>query len=196
MTALFFQGPRVRLRPIERIDLPRYQDLLSDPEISLLYGGLGVPSTMSRTERWFENGGADVNDRQIRLGIEAEGTLIGALSLTNDANLADRCARFGIVIGDRAYQRKGYGREASILFLDYAFAVLGYHKINLDVYAYNAPAIALYRSIGFADEGRRRETHWSRGRFWDEVLMGITAEEWWARHGPPPSLSVESHTGS
>jgi RimJ/RimL family protein N-acetyltransferase len=34
-------------------------------------------------------------------------------------------------------------------------------------------------------EGRRRENHWSRGRFWDEILMGVTAEEWWAKHGPP-----------
>jgi hypothetical protein len=35
--------------------------------------------------------------------------------------------------------------------------------------------------------GRRRENHWSRGRFWDDVVMGITAEEWWAKHGPRPN---------
>lgn len=192
MTAMFFQGPRVRLRLIERPDLPRYQELLSDPEINLLYGGIGIPSSLSRTERWFESGGADVNDRQLRLGIDAEGTLIGAVSLVNDENLANRCARFGIVIGDRAYHRKGYGREASTLLLDYAFAILGYHKINLDAYEYNTAAIALYRDLGFADEGRRRESHWSRGRYWDEIFMGITEAEWWARHGPP-ALSLEGH---
>ncbi|CAN5703151.1 hypothetical protein BH18ACT11_BH18ACT11_01500 [soil metagenome] len=39
--------------------------------------------------------------------------------------------------------------------------------------------------LGFVVEGRRRENHWTRGRFWDDILMGITAEEWWSKHGPP-----------
>jgi RimJ/RimL family protein N-acetyltransferase len=71
------------------------------------------------------------------------------------------------------------------LLLAYAFAVLGYHKINLDYFEYNARAQAMYEKLGFVLEGRRRENHWSRGRFWDEILMGVTAEEWWAKHGPP-----------
>ena len=38
---VFLRGPRVRLRPLERGDLPRYQELFSDPELSMSYGGLG-----------------------------------------------------------------------------------------------------------------------------------------------------------
>ncbi|HJQ29359.1 MAG TPA: hypothetical protein VJ827_08455 [Rubrobacter sp.] len=24
-----------------------------------------------------------------------------------------------------------------------------------------------------------------RGRLWDDSLMGVIAEEWWSKHGPP-----------
>jgi RimJ/RimL family protein N-acetyltransferase len=43
----------------------------------------------------------------------------------------------------------------------------------------------MYEKLGFVVEGRRRENHWSRGRFWDDILMGVTAEEWWSKHGSP-----------
>jgi RimJ/RimL family protein N-acetyltransferase len=119
------------------------------------------------------------------LVIEAEGTIIGAIVLRNTENLPSRSATFGILIGDPAYLDRGYGSEASALLLDYAFAVLGYHKINLDLFEYNARAQAMYERLGFVVEGRRRENHWSRGRFWDEILMGVTAEEWWSKHGSP-----------
>ena len=181
----FLRGSRVLLRTLERADLPRYQELFSEPEIGLHYGGLGVPESLARLQRRYDAGEFDTIDRFLQLVIETDGTLIGAMVLRNQENLPSRSATFGILIGDPAYLDRGYGTEASTLLLDYAFAVLGYHKINLDVFEYNARAQAMYEKLGFVLEGRRRENHWSRGRFWDEILMGVTAEEWWAKHGPP-----------
>lgn len=179
------RGPRLRLRPLERVDLPRYQESFSDPEINMFYGGLGVPESLSKLQRNFDAGQFDTTDRFLLLAIEAEETLIGAMVLNNTENLPSRSATFGIIIGDRAYLDRGYGTEASTLLFDYAFAVLGYHKINLDLFEYNARALAMYEKLGFVVEGRRRENHWTRGRFWDDILMGITAEEWWSKHGAP-----------
>jgi RimJ/RimL family protein N-acetyltransferase len=186
------RGPRVRLRPLERTDLSRYQELFSEPEISLHYGGLGVPENLDQLQRRFDAGEFDTTDRFLVLAIETEGTLIGAMVLRNEENLPSRSATFGIIIGDPAYLDQGYGTEASALLLDYAFAVLGYHKINLDLFEYNARAQAMYEKLGFVVEGRRRENHWARGRFWDDILMGVTAEEWWSGHGPPLPPGVGS----
>ncbi len=185
----FLHGPRVRLCPLERDDLPRYAELFSDPEVNMFYGGLGVPESLSKLQRRYDDGEFDVTDRRLHLVIETEGEVIGQVSLNNDENLPSRAATFGILIG-AGYLGKGYGTEASVLFLSYAFAVLGYHKVNLDLFEYNVRALAMYEKLGFVHEGRRRENHWSRGRFWDDVLMGITAEEWWEKHGPPPEPRV------
>ena len=182
---MFLLGPRVRLRPLEREDLPRYVELFSDPGANLSFGGLGVPDSLSKLQRRYDAGTFDATDRNLHLVVEAEGEIIGQVSLKNDENLPSRAATFGILIG-AGHIGRGYGTEASVVLLNYAFAVLGYHKVNLDLFEYNARALALYEKLGFVHEGRRRENHWSRGRFWDDILMGITAEEWWAKHGPPP----------
>lgn len=157
-----------------------------EPEINMLYGGLGLPENLTKLQRCYDAGEYDTTDRFLTLVIEAEGTIIGAMVLKNTENLPSRSATFGIIIGDPGYLDRGYGTEASTLLLDYAFGVLGYHKINLDLFEYNARALAMYEKLGFVVEGRRRENHWSRGRFWDEILMGVTAEEWWSKHGPMP----------
>lgn len=181
----FLRGSRVRLRPLERDDLPRYAELFSDPEVNLSYGGLGVPESLSKLQRRYDAGEFDATDRRLHLVVEAESEVIGQVSLENDENLPSRTAAFGILIG-AGYLGRRYGTEASIVLLNYAFAVLGYHKINLDLFEYNARALGMYEKLGFVYEGRRRENHWSRGRFWDDILMGVTADEWWAEHGPPP----------
>jgi RimJ/RimL family protein N-acetyltransferase len=190
---VFLRGSRLRLRPLERVDLPRYQRLFSEPEISLHYGGLRVPETLTRLQRRYDAGEFDTTDRFLLLVIETDGMLIGAIVLRNEENLPSRSATFGIIIGDPAYLDRSYGTEASTLLLDYAFAVLGYHKINLDLFEYNTRAQAMYEKLGFVLEGRRRENHWARGRFWDDILMGVTAEEWWSKHGQPqpPDLGAE-----
>jgi RimJ/RimL family protein N-acetyltransferase len=186
----FLVGPRVRIRPIEREDLPRYRELSGSVGLNPLAGGLGVSESLGKLQRRFDAGEFDVTDRYICPAIEAEGgVLIGDPALKNEKNMPSRAASFGISIGDPDYVGGGYGAEASTLFLSYAFGVTGYHKVNLDFWEYNTPAWALYENLGFAHEGRR-DNHWSRGRFWDDVLMGVIAEEWWAKHSPPQPETV------
>ena len=192
MVEPFLVGPRVRLRPIEREDLQRYRELSGSVGLNLLAGGLGVSESLGKLQRRFDAGEFDITDRYVCLAIKAEaGVLIGDLALKNEENMPSRAASFGIFIGDPGYVGSGYGVEASTLFLSYAFGVLGYHKVNLDFWEYNTRAQALYEKLGFVHEGRRRENHGSRGRSWDDVLIGITAEAWWAKHGPPPQPETE-----
>ena len=116
--------------------------------------------------------------------IEADEIAIGQVRLTNSKNLPSRAGNLGIRIGDPEYLERGYGTEATLLFIDYAFAVLGCHRIRVDLFEYKARALAMYEKLGCVVEGRRRENYWSRGRFWVDILMGVTAEKWWTKHGP------------
>ena len=142
MRQTFLSGPRVRLRPLERADLPRYRELTADLEINLYYGGLGVPENLGKLQRRYDAGEFDATDRHHLSAIWVGEKLIGEVELRNSEKLPSRAATFGIFI-----------------------------------------------EAGFRGGGTRRENHWSRGRFWDDVLMGITAEEWFSKHGPPPPPS-------
>jgi RimJ/RimL family protein N-acetyltransferase len=44
----------------------------------------------------------------------------------------------------------------------------------LEVWPHNTAAIALYRRVGFVEEGRKRRHYRRRnGELWDAVLMGM-----------------------
>ncbi len=47
----------------------------------------------------------------------------------------------------------------------------------LRVYEFNPAARRSYEKVGFREIGRRRESRWFSGRFWDEIDMDILATE-------------------
>ncbi len=50
----------------------------------------------------------------------------------------------------------------------------GLHKLVLDVFPHNAPALALYRKFGFVQEGRRiKQYRRANGELWDSLDMGL-----------------------
>lgn len=77
-----------------------------------------------------------------------------------------------------AHRRQGYAREMFTYVLDYLFDQCGLHRAELVTIALNEPALRLYRSLGFSEEGRKREAIFRDGQFTDLVAMGLLAREW------------------
>jgi RimJ/RimL family protein N-acetyltransferase len=78
------------------------------------------------------------------------------------------------------WQGKGYGSEAILWSLDFAFRRVGLHKVRIRAFEWNIGAVRLYERLGFTFEGRDREALWHEGRFWDSIEMGMVDREWWA----------------
>ncbi len=67
------------------------------------------------------------------------------------------------------------------LLLTFAFDELNLHRVQLTVFSYNRPAIALYEKLGFQREGTFREFLQRDGRRHDMFLYGLLRREWQAR---------------
>lgn len=94
---------------------------------------------------------------------------------------------FHITIGERDSWGRGLGTEATRLMLGHAFERLGLHRVGLSVFSYNVRAIRSYQKAGFTIEGRMRDAIQRDGRYFDEIQMGILADEWLeARYGGVP----------
>jgi RimJ/RimL family protein N-acetyltransferase len=106
----------------------------------------------------------------------AEDRLVGVAQL-KDVDQTDQTAELGIAIFRHEDQGRGFGRDAIVLILRYAFAELGLHRVGLYVSSFNERAIALYEKLGFQHEGRTRESIRADGRRFDTVLMGILRDE-------------------
>ena len=109
---------------------------------------------------------------------------IGNVDL-RDIDHRNRTALFGIAIGEPDARGKGYGTEATQLMLDFAFTVQGLHTVMLHVLEYNLAGIRAYTKAGFKEFGRRRESHFMGGKYWDVIHMECLSTEW----GPSPVLA-------
>ena len=85
-----------------------------------------------------------------------------------------------IVLSPQAHGQ-GYGRATLRLLAQMAFRDLGAHRFWLDVKARNTFAQALYRSEGFVEEGRLRESVRTDDGYDSLVVMSILADEHAAR---------------
>lgn len=170
-------GKKVRLRPVEREDLPVFVEWFSDPEVRR-HLGMALPFSLAQEERWFENVQERLEKQElVMLTIEtSEGAHIGNISLF-DINWKDRYAELGVTIGDKDYWNKGCGTAATRTMLQMAFDDLNLHRVSLRVHADNARGIRCYEKAGFQKEGTLRESVFRGGVYHDMVLMSILASE-------------------
>jgi RimJ/RimL family protein N-acetyltransferase len=101
---------------------------------------------------------------------------VGRINLFAEDPLA-RTAEVGMALEPDA-RGKGYGAAALQQMTEFAFERRNLRRLHLIVIASNAAAIGCYRKVGFVEEGRRREHCWVRGRYEDEVLMGLLRDDW------------------
>lgn len=169
------KGEKVILRPMRREDVVRQYEFSQDVELAGLDCGYPCPSTLESACAAYESARPD--DNTVWFAIEADGKYIGDCCLLK---IQDRHGNFelGIVIGDRAYWGRGYGREAVSLLLAYGFHYLGGRRIVLTSLAKNERAIRCFRACGFVEEGRPRKAIWVEGEYVDLVNMSILREEW------------------
>jgi RimJ/RimL family protein N-acetyltransferase len=172
-------GERVRLRHVERDDLPHFVEWLNDPQVTQGLS-LNIPLSIDEEASWYEQVLKRPNEERplcIKAKHEDSWKLIGNSSFVT-IDWRNRNAEFGIFIGDRAYWNQGYGTEVVRLILLHGFTTLNLHRIFLRVHADNQRAIRLYEKIGFVHEGRQRQAEYHGGQYHDIVFMGILRPEW------------------
>jgi RimJ/RimL family protein N-acetyltransferase len=56
-----------------------------------------------------------------------------------------------------------------------------FEKYNTDCVEFNEAIIGHLKKLGCIEEGRRRRRIFTSGRYYDQVLFGLTRDEWRAR---------------
>ena len=170
-------GDKVRLRPLEREDLPRCVEWFSDPEVRR-HLTVYLPFSLAQEERWYE-GLLNQLERleTVLMAIETlEGVHIGNLGL-HAIDWKNRSAELGITIGEKAYWGQGCGTDAIRTLLRLGFEEMNLHRIFLRVDVDNARAIRCYEKVGFRREGTSRDAVFRDGRYYDQYVMSILESE-------------------
>lgn len=176
-------GKRVRLRAIERTDLPHFVNWLNDPEVRqhLL---MEVPMSLAQEEKWYEHTLSLDNAEQplvIEVNIAEEWVPVGNIGLM-DINSINRHAEVGLFIGEKQFWNQGYGGEAIELMLSHGFNNLNLNRIYLRVDETNLHGIRCYERVGFIHEGRMRQARFENGQYIDVLWMSVLRSEWQNAH--------------
>ncbi len=160
------------LRPVSTDDIARSLIWRNDEVVKKNLLSFRLPITKPMEEAWIAkamNGDAD----RIVFSIEdSQQTHVGFIEL-NTIDYFNRNANYAIVLGDENARGKGIAKNATELILDFAFNKLNLHKVCLQVVEYNESAIALYKKIGFSNEGILKEQFFMDGKYHDMICMGI-----------------------
>jgi len=171
----FLKGKKVVLRPIcKETDLDSIYRWINDPEVNKYVEGY-LPMTKEAEAEWIDRMS---KNEDIILAMETlEGRHIGSMGMHN-IKWKDRTATTGAMIGEKDCWGKGYGTDAKMIFLNYAFNTLNLRKISSSVFSFNKRSIAYSLKCGYEVEGVLKRQKFVNGRYYDEVLLGVFKEGW------------------
>ena len=102
---------------------------------------------------------------------EVEGRIVGILSCDGGRRQATRHnASFGMSVVSEE-RNNGIGTALLSHLIKWAKDTGILSRLELQVYAHNAPAIHLYRKFDFIEEGKRQSAYFQHGKFIDGLLM-------------------------
>ena len=179
----YWTGPRLRLRPMRVDDVDLWLAEEHDDHEAVHFLNYGTPLPKSRRDAdAFAERHADFGHRDERImwSIETHaGELVGGINL-HSMDLKNGTFRAGTRVY-RGHRGNGYGLEAKLMVLRYAFFELRYQKYEVRCLATNDAMVRHVARLGATLEGRIRRHVYTRGGYVDELAYGLTRKEFEAR---------------
>lgn len=177
MSANFWEGKGIRLRAIEPSDWEIVFEWDQDSDAAIQSYYLPFPQSKEATKQWAEKTSTQPTEKdRFFFVIETlSGEIAGSIS-THSCEPRNGTFKYGLAIREE-HRKKGYASEAIRILLRYFFGELRYQKVTANVYGFNKASIHLHERLGFQLEGRVRRMIYTQGRYFDELLFGMTAEE-------------------
>jgi RimJ/RimL family protein N-acetyltransferase len=108
--------------------------------------------------------------------VEVDGQPAGTMHFER-ANKRSRIADLGGLAIHPGFRGRRVADEAARLFQRHLIHDLGFHRVQLEIYAFNERAQRHAERSGFTREGVRRKAYWRNDEWVDGVLFGLVAED-------------------
>jgi len=177
MKAPILKGKKVILKPLEISQAENYIRWLKDPAVNIFLAKDYRDLNLKKEKEYIKK--FDKSQTIINWAIYTkDGAHIGSTGLKEIDSKNDLKAVWGIFIGDKNYWGKGHGTDVLKTVLKYAFSKLKLNRVELIVFPFNKRGIRCYEKCGFKIEGVKRQAVRKNGKFFDDVIMGITKSDY------------------
>jgi putative acetyltransferase len=148
-------------------DAEALQRIFDMPKV--IWGTLQIPYSSAEQRRQRL---AELDNSSFPLVAVVEGEVVGQLTLRTNMRLPRRrhSGALGMAVHDD-YHGRGVGTALMVACLDLADNWLNLHRVELDVYVDNEPALRLYKKFDFEIEGRLVDYAFRDGQYVDVYMM-------------------------
>lgn len=183
------RGKRVLIRPLEDDDQEFLTHLANDPGVRANVVGWDFPQSIHNQAAWFA-GHRETSTRRWII-TDLEGHRLGLTGLW-DIDWHDRVAEIAIKLGGSDDVRgKGYGSDALLAIMAFAFYDMGLERLDTRIIATNGPSLTMCTDhLGFRHEGVARERVWRHGKRHDLVYLGALRSDFDALAQAPEYVSM------
>jgi RimJ/RimL family protein N-acetyltransferase len=164
----------VELRRARPPDADFLLELLADDDVRPFLGPRGATSRDDVLEE-IERSLAEPESFG-RFVIEVDGEPAGMLGF-HVGSERNRIARLERLAIHPRFRGRRLADEAARQFQRLLLGELGYHRLELEIYAFNERACTHAERAGFVREGRKRKAYLKDGEWVDSVLYAIVAED-------------------
>jgi RimJ/RimL family protein N-acetyltransferase len=165
---------RVELRRAETGDSDFLLGLLLDDDVRPFLGSrtpTGRAEVLEEIERSLAEPGSFG-----RFVVEADGEPAGMLGF-HVVNERSRIARLERLAVHPRFRGRRLADEAARIFQRLLLGELGFHRLELEIYAFNERACSHAERAGFVREGRKRRAYLYDGEWVDTVLYALLPED-------------------
>jgi RimJ/RimL family protein N-acetyltransferase len=164
----------ISIRRAREEDVDFLVSLVAHEEVApfLAVSGSRTPDELLEEVR---DGAADP-DAGGRFVIEIDGTRAGTMRFRR-TNQRSRIAHLGGLAVHPDFRGRRLADDAALLLVRHLFEELDYHRLELEIYAFNERAIAHAERIGFVREGVRRRAYRRDDEWVDGVMFGLLPED-------------------
>lgn len=162
----------MRLRALALEDCETLRSWISSSDELFQWSGpwdFRWPLDLGQLQRDLDRAG---HHRRVYAAVDPDrGPLVGHVMLTIEPD--HRIGVVGRVLVDPARRGEGLGTALMHEIVRVGFDRLGLHRLQLAVYDFNVGAIACYQRVGFAIEGRMRDSTRGSDGYWTGYLMAL-----------------------
>jgi RimJ/RimL family protein N-acetyltransferase len=164
----------VSLRRAEPSDAEFLLELIFDADVRPFLG----PRTAASRDEVLDEIERSLAEPQSfgRFVIEVEGERAGSLGF-HVAHEPSRIARLERLAVHPRFRGRRIADEAAGQFQRLLLGELGYHRLEVEIYAFNERACLHAERVGFVREGRKRRAYLKDGAWVDTVLYALLQED-------------------
>lgn len=169
-------GKKVRLRPVQLADAAMLWRWINNSKV-LRFLSTIPPKTVAKEKDWIKK--VQKSKTSYSFVIERLDTQepIGVMTLSN-IEKRHRRASTGSFIAYPKYWGKGYGTDAKMVLLKFAFTKLSLHRVWTQVFVTNPRSRRYNEKCGYKYEGLRRQHSFVRGKYKDDWMLGVLKSDW------------------